>query len=380
MRVALGVTVLARGVRSGGVDGIGSYTRELLKRFNIIPDVELHPVSFGGDAADHLEECNVTRIGKGYAISACVSAATRTPFIFRGSSRFASGIDLFHATDHLIPNLGKTPVIASIMDAVPLSHPQWVTPRFRKAKNWLWKVASGWADHVITISHYSKREISEHFGICEKRISVVPLGVDERWFAPLNPSELKESTQLLGLPERYVLFVGTLQPRKNLLRLIAAYRSLPHSIRREIPLVIVGRAGWMCQDILDEIHASKNKGTIRWLEYLPDNQMLAVMKRAGVLVFPSLYEGFGLPVLEAFAAGAPVITSNTTALPEVAGDAALLVDPYDFEEIGAAIQSVLEKEEVAEDLRRRGLRRARGYSWDRTASMTREVYRHVLST
>lgn len=376
MRLGFGVTVLARCLQSGGVDGIGSYTRELLKRLLQADGMTVVPVSFGVTtaAASDVPD-NVAQFGK-YPLVAALSAATG--FNFTGSARLSGKIDLMHATDHMIPKLGAVPVVATLMDAIPLSHPEWVSLRFRGLKNALWKKASHWAAHVITISEYSKCEIQEHFGLPPERISVTPLGVDERWFRPPAGGKREEVSSRLGLPDRYFLFVGTLQPRKNVGRVIEAYRALPRAVRDEVPLLVAGRAGWQCDDIVSALNSQAYGPSIRWLRHLPDDDLLAVMQKATALVQPSLYEGFGLPVLEAFAAGVPVITSNTTALPEVAGDAAVLVDPLDTAAIAEAMMTLLENEELAASLRSRGRLRAREFSWDRTAAMTLAVYRRAL--
>ena len=149
-------------------------------------------------------------------------------------------MDVFHATDHLIPKLSSAPVIATLMDAIPLSHPEWTTIRLAALRRWLLRRSGTWADHVITISDYSKREIVEHFGIAPERISVVPLGVHPRFFERIDQAERAEVLKRLGL--RNSSCVGTLQPRKNLERVLDAHAGLPADLRRAIPLVIVGRA------------------------------------------------------------------------------------------------------------------------------------------
>jgi glycosyltransferase involved in cell wall biosynthesis len=376
MRLGFGVTVLARCLQSGGVDGIGSYTRELLKRLLQADGMTVVPVSFGVPVpSTSFFPGNVEQFGK-YSLSAALSAAAGFPF--PGTARLSAEIDLMHATDHMIPKLGKVPVVATLMDAIPLSHPEWVTLRFRTAKNALWKKASHWATQIITISEYSKCQIAEHFGLPPERISVTPLGVDERWFRPVAGGKWEDVSSRLGLPEHFFLFVGTLQPRKNVGRVIDAYRALPRAVRDEVPLLIAGRAGWQCDDVVSALTSQAYGSSVRWLRHLPDDDLLAVMKNATALVQPSLYEGFGLPVLEAFAAGAPVITSNTTALPEVAGDAAILVDPLDTGAISEAMTKLLENGELAGSLRSRGRLRAKAFSWDRTAAMTLDVYRRTL--
>jgi glycosyltransferase involved in cell wall biosynthesis len=376
MRIGFGVTVLNRCIHTGGVDGIGSYTRELFNSLSSHDDVELTPVSFGGSVPSEIFAKQLGETLSSYSVSAAASVLTGLPF--SGAGRLADKMDLMHATDHLVPNLGKLPLVATLMDAIPLSHPEWVSLRFRTLKNLMWKRASYWADQIITISDYSKVQIEEYFGLPSERISVVPLGVDKRWFRSVTQQQLAEATDRLALPERFFLFVGTLQPRKNVARLLDAYRALPKGIRDEVPLLIVGRAGRQCEDIVEGLGSQAYGPSVRWLNHLADDDLFMVLKNATALVLPSLYEGFGLPVLEAFATGTPVITSCTTSLPEVAGDAAILVDPLDTSAISEAMVQMLENEDLAMVLRRRGLIRAQEYTWDRTAAMTVDVYRRLV--
>ncbi len=377
LRLGFGVTLLNRCLWQGGVDGIGSYTLELLKAFSRRSEIDLKPLSFGTPMHAQVAQGQKAKVMARFDVSALLSMGTGLPFA--GATEFSKTLDIVHATDHRIPQLGKLPVVATLMDAIPLVHPEWVSAsRLGRIKHALWRRSARWADHVITISEYSKIEIASHFGLAEDRISVTPLGVDARWFEHLAESVMAEVSVRLSLPKRYFLFVGTLQPRKNVSRVIAAYQSLPEWLRGEVGLLFVGRAGWQCEDIISSLEAGAYGSNVRWLKHLPDDDLLAVMKCATALVFPSLYEGFGLPVLEAFAAGVPVVTSNTTSLPEVAGDAALLVNPLDEAEIADAMQRIVEDEALASALRQRGLSRAREFTWDRTAEMTIDVYRQVL--
>ena len=376
MRIGFGVTVLAHGMRGGGVDGIGSYTHELLQRFATADELKLLPILYGRPLSPvnglELQSRQFGRFGRRALCSAL------TGLRFSGARALEEEVDLVHATDHLIPKLGRIPVVATIMDAIPLSHPEWAASSFRSLKNILWRRSAQWASHVITISHYSKQEIETHFGLPGNRISVIPLGVDARWFRPLETETIQAVLQRYGLPKRFFLFVGTLQPRKNVGRVIAAHQAMPLAIRNEMPLVIVGRAGWHCDDVVSAMEAGTYGSSVRWLKYLPGDELLAVMKAAVALVFPSLCEGFGLPVLEAFAAGVPVVTSSSTSLPEVAGDAALLVDPLDVSSIAQAMSQLAERDDLAEGLRKRGYVRAQAHTWERTAAMTLDVYRQVV--
>jgi len=377
VKVGYGVTILARGVQAGGVDGIGSYTRELGNALVLQGGAQLVPVSFG--VALQRQLLKGVPLGKelsDFASSASVSAVL--PLDFRGAKGLKARINLFHSTDHMVPRLRGTPVLATIMDAIPLSHPQWVRQRLRSVKAWLWRRSVSWADHIVTISEYSKSEIVTHFRISEKDISVVPLGVDSRYFMPIDASFRSRVLARYGLPPHFFLFVGTLQPRKNLSRLMLAHNALPDAYRKECPLVVVGRAGWSCDAEVAKLAEMEAMGYAYWLDYLPDLEVMALMQSALALVFPSLCEGFGLPVLEAFASGLPVITSDGTALPEVAGGAALLVDPEDVEAIADGMQRILEDASLAMMLRDKGLVRARQLSWNTCAEQTFSLYQKLI--
>jgi alpha-1,3-rhamnosyl/mannosyltransferase len=264
------------------------------------------------------------------------------------------------------------------MDAIPLSNPEWASSSFRALKNALWKKATTWADHVVTISEFSKSEIVKHFDIDAGRISVVPLGVDVRFFSPLMENEMNGVLSKYQLPENYFLFIGTLQPRKNLARVIDAHQSLPVSVRREYPLVIVGRAGWGCDDLVLRLKSMPENEPIHWLGGVDDMAKRALLQRAKALVFASLSEGFGLPVLEAFASSTPVIASNATSLPEVVGDAALLVDPLRVDDIANAMLRITGDSSLADQLKWRGLSRSRSFTWDACADKTRAIYRQMV--
>jgi alpha-1,3-rhamnosyl/mannosyltransferase len=362
-------------MRRNGVDGIGSYTRELGKCLANDPSIDLTPVCFGAPPPEDpgFSGRPVRSLGR-YVRYAGISAIT--PFGFPDSG--LRDLDLFHATDHLIARFSRYPVIATLMDAIPLSHPEWVRMRFVHLKNWLWRRAAHWADHILTISDYSKQDISRYFGIGTDKISVVPLGVDARYFERFDSELKRQVVNKLGLPEQFYLFVGTIQPRKNLERLLDAHATLSLSRQKDVPLVIVGRLGWGCEALMARLNDESLQGRVYWSDYLPDMEVRILMQMARALVFPSLYEGFGLPVVEAFASGLPVITSNTTSLPEVAGDAALLVNPLDAGELGDAMRQIIEAPGLSERLCTAGERRAHELTWSACARRTRDIYRKVL--
>jgi alpha-1,3-rhamnosyl/mannosyltransferase len=379
MRVGLGVTVWAKGSAAGHLDGIGVYTRALWHALNNQahqPDAgfSLQPFAFG-TSLPALDCGAPTRLGERFSVHALRAALLGAPAQL--SKDVGGQIDLFHATDHHIPRLAGTPVVANVMDLIPLLHPEWAAANLRSLKNWLFTRTVRSADHIVTISEYSKRDLIEHLGITPNRISVTPLGVSPEYFEEMPQPMVDQALATLGIQPGFFLFVGTLQPRKNLARVLQAHKSLPATMRRQHPLVIVGRTGWKSEDLLAELDALERRGEGRRFEYLPGKTVRALLQSASALVFPSLYEGFGLPVIEAFASRCPVITSNTTSLPEVAGDAALLVDPMQTDAIAAAMRELVEQPENTAQRVERGLQRALHYSWEACAARTLDVYRRV---
>lgn len=372
MRVAYGVSVLAAAMRRGGADGIGNVTREVLQRLSRMPELALLPFEYEHEASGCI--LGARAVGR-FEPQAALSLATGLPFL-KMQRMLRGQVDLVHATDHYVPRLRGVPVLATLMDAIPLSHPEWVAYRFRSLKNEAWRRSAHWADHVLTISEFSRREIARWFRLPASRISVIPLGVDARWFETPEPAERECVRQDYALPGRFFLFVGTLQPRKNLERLVQAHALLPAEVRRDFPLIIVGRRGWGCEELVGRLEGA-GLPDVRWLSYVPDADLPGMLALATALVFPSLYEGFGLPVLEAFAAGTPVIASSATSVPEVAGDAALLVDPMDTGAWCEAMRTLAGDENLAGCLREKGRARARLFSWDRTTAELARLYLQV---
>lgn len=374
MRLGIGCTALARGQLSGHVDGIGTYTTELLK-YGPSQHSEESPlrVVFGKKFA--------AAMPAGYALPMVYSAAAATAALtglpFLGAGKLESKIDLFHATDHYIPKLRRTPVVATIMDVIGIRHPEWVNPSLRHFKNALFKKAVGWADQIITISDYSAADIADWLGTGAPKITSIPLGVSEDYFQSVPAALRAETLARYDLQPGYFIAVGTLQPRKNVARIIQAHALLPAAMRKQHPLVVVGQNGWRTDELMLALAQLEADGFGRWLKYVPRQDLFALLQSAQALVFPSLYEGFGLPVLEGFASGIPVITSNTTSLPEVTGDAALLVNPVSIEEISHAMLQMIEQPEMRSSLIAKGLLQAEKFTWQQTAQRTLAVYRSM---
>jgi glycosyltransferase involved in cell wall biosynthesis len=235
------------------------------------------------------------------------------------------------------------------------------------------------ARRFVAISGFTKREMIARLGIAPERIDVVPLGLS----TDFHPVTAEVATPVLtrhGLTDRsYVLAVSTLEPRKNFDGLLAAHTLLPAALRRRFPLVIAGGRGWgrTLEDSATAPHLAD--GTLRLPGFVADADLVPLYARAAVCAYPSLYEGFGLPALEAMACGTPLVTSNGSALDETAGDAALKVDPLDPPAIAAALRCVLEDAELADDLRARGLAHARSFTWQRTTEGLVGCWRAALA-
>jgi alpha-1,3-rhamnosyl/mannosyltransferase len=182
-----------------------------------------------------------------------------------------------------------------------------------------------------------------------------------------------------GLPDQYILFLGNLEPRKNLPRLMAAYQSLPQPIRRRYPLVIAGAKGWGTEEVKETLLSFRRDEKPIFTGYIPQTALPILYRGASLFVYPSLYEGFGLPVIEAMASGVPVITSGSTSLPEVVGDAGMLVNPYDVDRLKGAMMELLEDERKRKEMIEKGIVRARLFSWEKCARETITVYEKVLS-
>lgn len=374
-------TVWTMGERAGHLDGIGIYTRALWHALQkILADRHaqwrLKPYAFGRNLPQL--DCGVPQmLARRFPVASIVSASLHLPL--HSSAQLRRELSLLHATDHHIPRIKGVPVVATVMDLIPLLHPEWIRQDLPRLKNWLFISSIRCADHIITISEYSKQDLVNHLGLAPEQVSVTPLGVEACYFERLDTQQIDATLHAHGLQPGFFLFVGTLQPRKNLQGVLQAFAQLPQELRQRHKLVVVGRDGWGNENLLPELRALQARGEGYWLDYLPRQQVMALLQSATALVFPSLYEGFGLPVVEAFAAGCPVITSNTTSLPEVAGDAAWLIDPTNSTEIAAAMLDTLTNQSLREQRIEAGLARARTFTWEACATRTLDVYTKVMA-
>jgi glycosyltransferase involved in cell wall biosynthesis len=287
------------------------------------------------------------------------------------------GDHILHSPNYALPAFSGRRV-STIHDLSIFRYPQF-HPADRVAHmRWIFPDLLRRGDLFLTDSEFSRREILEYCNVEEDRVVSVPLGVDPR-FRPMGQVDSSPILQGLGLvARRYTLSVGTIEPRKNVERLIHAYRSLPIHLRTEFPLVLAGNEGWNSASIHKHIEAAESEGWLKYLDYVEESELPALYAGARVFVCVSLYEGFGLPVLEALAAGAPVICSNVASLPEVGGGAVKYVDPLGQESIRQGLIELLESDALLMQMRQAGLRRAREFSWSRTVQGTVEAYQRLL--
>lgn len=374
MRIGLGTTMIEPLITHGQIDGIGFYTQNLMQEL-IKLNQSVIPISF--PPMQQIKMHSALPNGRTFKLP-YLPATALSLFTSSLHTPLEEQLDLFHATDHLVPRFNKIPVIATLHDALILKHPEWFDARFRRLKNFIRKRSMQWAKHVITISHSMEKEAIELWGIKPEKLSVIYNGLSDNWFKPVPLEKQQETIARLGIPEKFILVAGTLQPKKNVPRIIEAFLALPADFRKEFPLVIVGKDGWNSKESLAAIQKLTSEHAGFWLRYLPDDDLQTLFQAAHTYLHPSLHEGFGLTILQAFASGTPTLTSNITAMPEIAGDAALLVDPYSVDEIKNGITKLVLQTSLRQELLRKGLLRAREFTWKKCAEETVKIYQRVM--
>lgn len=283
-------------------------------------------------------------------------------------------IHLLHSPDFIAPlRLGGWRSVISIHDLSFLRYPQYLTDESRRYYNGQIAASVRTADHIITISEATRRDVIEMLGVKPDRVTTVYLAASGG-FAPASASQVNEIRQRLGLGD-YLLFVGTYEPRKNVPGLLRAYATL----RDAPPLVLAGRQGWLFEDARKLVGELGLSDRVRFELDTPEHLLPALYAAARMLILPSHYEGFGLPVIEAQACGTPVIVSNRASLPEVAGEAALIIDPDAPDELADAIDRLMTDSALHAALRERGFANAARFSWQRCARETLAIYNAVLA-
>lgn len=375
MRIALNARIL-----QAPRTGIGQYLIELIAALDGDPSLELE-FFHGWGWSRQLPPAALPGYSHWAAWAKQVPGAYRIRRLLE-QRRFDQGlrrmaVDLYHEPS-LWPLDFHGPMLMTLHDLTHVHYPQTQPPdRLAEIARRI-EPALERAQVVLTDSQFVADELRQHYGVARERLKVAPLGYAQR-FHPRSASELGRVTASLGVtPGSYLLCIGTLEPRKNLTLALRAYALLPEAVRRSYPLLIAGMAGWRRGDFADELEAALATGQVRLLGYLDDERLAELLAGARMLLFPSLYEGFGLPVLEAMASGVPVLLSPSSALPEVAGAAGTYIEAGDPEGWSHAILRLIEDEAEWQARRMAGLERARGFSWRRCAETTVAAYRQAL--
>jgi glycosyltransferase involved in cell wall biosynthesis len=281
---------------------------------------------------------------------------------------------VFHGTVNTLPAGVRAATAVTVHDLAFLHYPEQITAKRYQYLKRMIRYSIGRADIVLVPSEATRVDVIEAFRVDPDRVAVTPLGVDPR-FTLVDDSAITEMRTLYALHKPYILTVGTLEPRKNLPMLVRAFAALHEQFPHD--LVLAGPEGWLMDEIERTIFESGIGDRVRRIGFVDDNALVGLYNGADVVAIPSLYEGFGLPVLEAMASGAPVVTSRVSSLPEVAGNAAMLVDPTNLDSVIDGLRQVLASDELRARLRAAGLARAAPFTWERTASLTRAAYQRI---
>lgn len=286
--------------------------------------------------------------------------------------RLIGSFDIFHSTDPLLPPTRKKSII-TIHDLVYLKFPHLVE---RRVVGWGRQVRSNVAraDAIVVVSSHTKRDVLEFFAVPESKLHVV-YPIISPLFTSVASSDDEKVLVRYSLQQPYILFVATIEPRKNLLRLLEAYDRTSAAFRKEVKLVIVGKKGWKSEETVRALLRREEGGCVMWLRDVSDAELPTLYRHAMMLVYPSLYEGFGFPVAEALACGTPVIASNTASLPEVAGKAAVFIDPDNTEALTAAMESLAHDESTRRRLQHLGPERARMFNPHQAVTKMLSLYR-----
>jgi glycosyltransferase involved in cell wall biosynthesis len=286
-------------------------------------------------------------------------------------------IDIFHSLFFNAPWKHQRGLVVTIYDISFLLYPQFHTEGNRlHCFNGTLKTTL-YANKIITISHRTKQDLMHYFSVPEDRIRVIYLAPRQFCYPERRRDILQDTLDRLRIYHNFILFVGSLEPRKNLKTLLQAFATyIKNHSGREL-LVIAGAKGWLSEEITQLVSALDIEGQIKFLGYVRESDLRVLYSATKLFVYPSLYEGFGLPPLEAMACGAPVITSNTSSLPEVVGDAAILIDPHDSETLCHAMWRVMNDADLRMRMRQRSVERAREFSWQHTAQETLAVYQEI---
>jgi glycosyltransferase involved in cell wall biosynthesis len=355
--------------------GIGTYIRNLVQALSTLdPATEYVLFARPGDlqelAATGANVRGVAETARPYSLG----EQLRLPLAVRRAR-----VDLFHAPHYVLPPLVPGRAVVTIHDCIHLRFPQYLPSRAA----WLYahmmiRVAARRATRILTVSEASKRDILHYTGVRDEKVVVVHNGIDARFTTAPDEEALDRVRLRFDLSHPFVLYVGNVKPHKNLERLIDAFALARVGAPDDLKLVVIGDEISKYPGLRQSVHRHRLDKHVRFFGFQPAATLVAFYRLARAFVFPSLYEGFGLPPLEAMANQTPVVTSNVSSLPEVVGDAALLVDPYDSQSIAEGIRRAVTDEPLRRELIARGQRRVQAFSWQEAATRTLQVYRDAV--
>lgn len=379
MRIGIDYTAA---VRQGA--GVGRFVRSLVNALIELDSVNTYTLFFGAEAR-HSPPPVLPKASNAVARPLWLSERALNILWYKLGIPLPVDVmtgpsDVFHFPDFVLPPVRRGASVVTVHDLSFLLVPECADDRLRAHLERVVPSSVREADFVTADSENTRNELTTLLDVPSDRIEVVYGGVDER-FRPVTDESMREAVRRkYGLFFPYILYVGTIEPRKNLGRLLQAYTRLRQHRRLRHRLVIAGGLGWLFQDVLREIDELTAEHEVVFLGRVPDEDLPGLYSLSDLFVFPSLYEGFGLPPLEAMACGTPVVCSNTSSLPEVVGDTGVLVPPEDVEAIADAIGQLLSDPDRRADLGRRALERAQRFTWEQSARRILDIYRRLGQT
>lgn len=289
-------------------------------------------------------------------------------------------LSLFHS-QYVLPPFIPCKSVLTIHDILFESHPEFFPEVHRRLLKFFIPFSAKRANRIISVSEFTKREIIKYYRVPEEKITVIYEGASDKFVSIRDKNLILSVSKKYGIVKKYILFVGRIEPRKNIVGLLNAFVYIKNKGIKDFCLVIVGNQDKIFQEneLFNKIKELQLDSDVIFTGGVSNEDLPVLYNGAEVLVYPAFAEGFGLPVLEAMACGTPVITSNTTSLPEVTGDAAILVNPYSSEEIGQALEKILSSVSLRKEFASKGLQRAKKFSWAEAAKKTIEVYKEILS-
>ncbi|NFI51518.1 glycosyltransferase family 4 protein [Clostridium botulinum] len=357
--------------------GIGVYTYELTKRLQYFKDIE-----FEGNIFNFFNRNDIEKDIEGLDIRKNICSLfpygvyrrmwsyipIKYNFLFRRNA------DIYQFFNFVVPPNISGKVITTIHDLTYILYPNTMEIANRKRLEKDMKATVKNADYIITISESSKRDIIKYLNVDKNKIEVIYPGVDGIYKKLLNNDEITTVKKKYNIEGKYLLYLGTLEPRKNIETILRAYNLFKKSNKDNIKLVLAGKKGWLYDSIFNLVKEFGIEDKVIFTDYVDDKDKSALYQGAEMFLFPSLYEGFGIPVIEAMASRTPVITSNSSSLPEVAGEAAIITDPLDYIKISKSIELILNDNELREKMVNEGIKQANKFSWDLSAEKLKNIY------